>query len=427
MASPQNRVARQYEDFPYPERRPSDERGRLIGTWLDDVGLMSHHCFRGKAPQGPAFKVLIAGGGTGDGTIFLAEQLRGSGARIVHLDVSEKSIAIARERAQIRGLSGIEWVHASLTELPRLGLGTFDYINCVGVLHHLESPEGGLDALITALAEGGALGLMVYGQYGRTGVYQVQSLLRLLNQGIDEPRERLGLAKDVLTVLPRGNWFKRGEELHPDHRTGGDPGIVDLLLHPQDRAYTVPQLYEWIEDRAGLHITFSDVHRGRLSYRADIQLQSGSEALLQQLAGLGPRDRHAIAELARGDLTMHCFFATRSSDAAAPYGDASYIPFFIREDHPASGAEMAALVDRYLGESFLLRHTQSGLVLPITGNHVTREIFSDLDGHRSFAEIFARVRARKSDPALTDERCFAEFKPWFDALHLIDRLLLRRP
>lgn len=426
MDSQENRVARQYEDFPYPERRPGDERTRLIGTWLDDLGLMSHHCFRGKAPQGSAFRILVAGGGTGDGTIFLAEQLRGTGARIVHLDVSEKSIAIARERARIRGLSGIEWVHASLTELSGLGLGRFDYINCVGVLHHLEDPERGLEALTGVLAEGGALGLMVYGQYGRTGVYQMQSLLGMINRGVDQSVARLALTKDVLGLLPRGNWFKRGEELHPDHRTGGDAGIVDLLLHSQDRAYTVPQLYEWIEDRAGLHITFSDVHRGRLPYRADIQLQGGSAALLAQLAALGVRERHAIAELTRGDLTMHCFFATRSSDAAAPYGEPSFVPFFIREDHPASGADMAALVDRYRDESFLLRHTQSGLVLPITGSEISREIFSDLDGHRTFGEIFERIRERRNDPSLTDARCFEEFEPWFDALHLIDRLLLRR-
>ena len=37
---------------------------------------------------------LVAGGGTGDATIFLAEQLRHTNARVVHLDLSAASIAI---------------------------------------------------------------------------------------------------------------------------------------------------------------------------------------------------------------------------------------------------------------------------------------------------------------------------------------------
>ena len=154
----QTLVTRQYQEFPYPARNPRDEEHRLIGTWLDDIGLIDHHCFRGERRFENGFRILVAGGGTGDGTIFLAEQLKGTNARIVHLDVSKASIAIARERAQVRGLSGIEWIAGSLTDLAGLRLGGFDYINCVGVLHHLESPEAGLDALLSALAPDGALG-----------------------------------------------------------------------------------------------------------------------------------------------------------------------------------------------------------------------------------------------------------------------------
>jgi hypothetical protein len=69
-------VQRHYEHYPYPARIPEDERSRVIGTWLDDLGLLNHHCFRGRRRFNDGFRVLLAGGGTGDGTIFLAEQLR---------------------------------------------------------------------------------------------------------------------------------------------------------------------------------------------------------------------------------------------------------------------------------------------------------------------------------------------------------------
>lgn len=260
----EDRVKSQYEELPFPARDPADERKRLIGTWLDDLGLLNHHCFGGRRRFDSSFRVLVAGGGTGDGTIFLAEQLRGTGARIVHLDFSAASIDIARRRAAMRGLTHIEWVQDSLLALPRLGLGTFDYINCVGVLHHLSDPERGLDVLLQSLASDGAMAILVYGLYGRTGVYQLQEALRLLGCPAMSRQQQLTIAKAVLAALPRTNWFLRGEDLIGDHRTGADAGIYDLLLHSQDRAYTVPQLYEWFEDRCGLHLRFSDVHRGRL-------------------------------------------------------------------------------------------------------------------------------------------------------------------
>jgi len=72
-------------------------------------------------------------------------------ARVVALDFSPGSLAIVRERAKVRGLTNIEFVEASIEDLPRLGLGSFDYIISSGVLHHLASPEVGLGALREAL------------------------------------------------------------------------------------------------------------------------------------------------------------------------------------------------------------------------------------------------------------------------------------
>ena len=421
----QHRVTRQYEEFPYPSRDPRDEQSRLIGTWLDDIGLINHHCFRGERRFENDFRVLVAGGGTGDGTIFLAEQLRGTNARIVHLDVSESSIAIAQERARIRGLSGIEWISESIVDLPKLALGEFDYVNCVGVLHHLESPERGLDALLSALAPDGALGLMVYGQIGRTGVYQLQSLLRTLNTGLDNTSAKLRNTKAVLASLPKRNWFMRGEDLHPDHHSGGDAGIVDLLLHSKDRAYTVPQLYEWLEDRCGLHLTFSDVHRGRLPYSPESVLTHPDQELLERLATMPQRAREAVAELAGGDLITHSFYATRLGGRCAPYADSDYVPFFITEEHAARGEELAALIEHHKREPFLLQHGRSGLALPIACGQYVQRIFSHLDGERSWRGIFDLVRKEVSNSP-HDVVLFDDFKPWFDALQLIDRMLLRR-
>jgi SAM-dependent methyltransferase len=127
---------------------------------------------------------------------------------VVYLDISEAAREIAEARAAARGLANLRFVTGSLEDLPGLGLGPFDYIDCCGVLHHLAEPAAGLRALVAVLAEGGGLGLMVYGALGRTGVYPLQEALRDLGAGLALD-ERVGLARRLLDDLPATNWFRR--------------------------------------------------------------------------------------------------------------------------------------------------------------------------------------------------------------------------
>jgi len=140
------------------------------------------------------------------------------------------------------------------------------------------------------------MAILVYGLYGRTGVYQLQALLRVLNAGVADEAEQIANARAVLAALPASNWFKRGEGLHGDHMAGGDAGLFDLLLHPQDRASTVPDLYAWLVDRHGPHLQFSDLQRGRPPYAPETYLAQATPALKERLAALPERERQAIAE-----------------------------------------------------------------------------------------------------------------------------------
>ena len=418
------RVREQYERYPYPERNPADDRVRLIGTWLDDLRMVNHHCFRGARSFDDGFRVLVAGGGTGDGTVFLAEQLRGLGAEVVHLDVSRAAMEIARERVRLRQLTNVAFVEASLLDAPRLGLGRFDYINCCGVLHHLPDPEHGLDALLNVLSPDGALGILLYAQYGRTGVYQLQSLLRLLGEPTDTDELRIDMARATLGALPRSNWFLRGEELHQDHRMGGDAGLYDLLLHPQDRAYTVPEIYDWFAKRCGLTVIWSDWHRGRLPYELETYFSTAAPALQARAARLDSRTQAAAAELVSGAIITHSFYATRAVDSTAPYRDPAIVPMLAND--AATGNDVAAVIDAHGNKPFILQHARSGLARTLDPGRHVRAIFAALDGKRTFAEIFAEARRTTASPA-DDTALFAEFEPWYRALESIDRLLLRRP
>lgn len=415
-------VRSQYERLPYPPCDPQDEHRRLMRTWLDSLAMMNHHCYQGKQTFRQRFRILVAGAGTGDTSIYLGEQLKDTDAEIVHLDLSGASIAIAQQRAAIRKLTNIRWIQQSILDLPRLDLGRFDYINCAGVLHHLADPDAGMHALLSVLAPHGAIGLMVYGQIGRTAIYQMQDLMRLANQGCSE-EDKLSHAKEVLATLPALNWYKLAGDNYGDDQT--DAAIYDSLLHSQDRAYTVPQLYEWLADGHGLTIALTDVNRGRFPYLPEMTLGADAHKLRRHLKKMSERDRYAMSELLIGDLTRHIMFLTRGPDAEAPYGDPDYIPFFAHD--PFSGPALGDLFAPNQGEPTVLHHQALGATLVADPGQYSGMIFTHIDGQRTFGELFDLVRAQPACHAAPPDnaRLFADFRQPYDALRSIERILLR--
>ena len=110
--------------------------------------------------------------------------------------MSGPSQDIARARAEVRGLTNIRFVEGSLLDVAGIAPGLWDYIDCCGVLHHLEDPNAGLAALASVLAPDGGIGIMVYGEYGRTGIYHMQDMLRTLAPSDDMPdSDRIDTAK----------------------------------------------------------------------------------------------------------------------------------------------------------------------------------------------------------------------------------------
>jgi len=232
-------VAAQYEAYPYPERDPADEAKRLITGSPSHPLEIDHHVFGGKRDWRKPLRALVAGGGTGDALIQLAQVLTTANRpyQITYVDLSRASRKIAEQRAKVRGLKNITFKTGSLLDAPEMG--QFDYIDCCGVLHHLPDPQAGFDALAQALAPDGGLGFMVYAPYGRSGVYPLQQAFGALFAGLD-PEQRLAQAKVIFAKLPKSHPFLRNQHVL-DHKQG-DAGFYDLLLHSQDRPFDVAGL-----------------------------------------------------------------------------------------------------------------------------------------------------------------------------------------
>ena len=191
------------------------------------------------------FRVIVAGGGTGRDTNFLAEQLNHTNAEIVYMDFSQSSMKIAQLMTKMRKCSNIVWVRSWIEATPFMGLERFELFVSTGVLHHLKNPQKGLRVLQDAqLPFGGAL-LMLYGKLGRSGVYQIQEVLRYINKGESSLENEVENAKSVLAALPYQNWFN--SYVSGDHITMGDVGIYDLLLHKRDVSYDIREAFRFVE------------------------------------------------------------------------------------------------------------------------------------------------------------------------------------
>jgi SAM-dependent methyltransferase len=379
-------VRAQYEELPYPARDPRDEAKRLVTGSPSQVWELNHYVFAGRRDFAKPFRVLVAGGGTGDACVMLAQQLADlrSPAEIVYVDLSTASRAIAEARVKARGLANVSFHTLSILDLPEAGLGRFDYIDCSGVLHHLESPERGLAALVSVLADDGGIGLMLYGDLGRTGVYDVQEMLRAVAAD-GAPAARIALARRLLGSLPPTSRLQRNPFVS-DHLKAGDPGLFDLLLHARDRAYRVPEIAALIKG-AGLRLA------GWAAPAAyDPLLQVRDPALRERLESLAPLERAAFAELLTGNLRKHVFYAipaSRGETVAAIAGDA--VPVLV--DH--APAELAAA------------------------------IVARCDGAHSLDAIFAELAA--ADCALSRAGFDRQFAELYRAFNGIARLFLRFP
>jgi len=321
-------IEEHYNAYPYPARDPHDEYKRLITGSPSNPMEIDHHVFGGRRDWTKPLHVLVAGGGSGDGLVQIAQVLTDAKHpyEITYIDLSTSTRKIAEERVEIRGLKNINFVTGSLLDAPEYG--EFDYIDCCGVLHHLPDPQAGFDALAKALAPNGGLGFMVYAPYGRSGVYPLQEAFAQLSAGMS-PQDRLAFGKSVFQRVPQNHEFKRNT-LVGDHMDG-DAGFYDLLLHSQDISCTVKDIIDYLE-------------------HAGLALQNFTQPAMYSLDGLVPpdfkypdnfsrEDEMALAEKLRGNMKTHVGYAMKVGEGVKiDPTDLANIPHFIGEDPKKAAA-----------------------------------------------------------------------------------------
>ncbi len=371
---PADEVRAFYDGHPYPAPIGSLDEHRDLYRNPDRRRAQSLLLSPTKKPPA-AQEILVAGCGTSQAA---RHALREPDAHVTGIDISETSLRHTRELQQKYNLRNLDLHRLAIEQVGELGR-TFDQIVCTGVLHHLPDPDVGLRSLRSVLAPDGAMHLMVYATYGRTGIYMMQQYCRLLGikTSAADLRDLGAIVRALASDHPITAISRRAKDFtYPD-------ALADALLHPQDRSYTVPELYAWLQR--------SDLSFGRWYEQAPYSPRCGAIADMPhaaRLVELPPRLQHAAVELLRGTMTRHNFVAYRDdrpdpNPSVTSLGDAwrSYIPLrlpwtvCIRDRVPPGSA--AVLINR--------AHTYPDLALPITA--AQDSVFAAIDGKRTIDEI----------------------------------------
>ena len=308
-----------YDRFPYPGDPLQD--GPPPGyNWrwcVDSATAMA----RGAIPAAPAsgsraWRILDAGCGTGVSTDYLCHL--NPGASVLAVDISGGTLEVARERTRRSGADGqvqeLRIEQRSLLDLE--GEGPFDYINSVGVLHHLREPEAGLRALAQRLAPGGVMHLFLYADGGRWEVHRTQKALSLM--GVGTGAEGLRLGRQLFSTLPESNRLRRHHEQRWALDTTADANFADMYLHPQETSYNVNRLLAFVAT-AGLH--FAGFSNPEVWDPA--RLLTGE--LLERALALPPLEQWLLVEALDPDISHFEFFLTADPVVRPDWGDSQQL------------------------------------------------------------------------------------------------------
>lgn len=242
------KVRAQYEENPYPRWRhlptptPCDSVETYIAAMLNQPPVSTAN-----TSFNP--KVLIAGAGTGQHPIFVAQNL--PTAAVLAVDLSRASLAYGIREAAMRDVKNIAFGQGDILQLTGVEQ-EFDLIESMGVLHHMQDPERGLQALVKALKPGGYLRLGLYSEIARRAVTSARQRFASGAYGEDLAsirqfrRDLLDAQEEHAVPLWAFNDFYKTSEFR------------DLAMHVQEHQFTLPALKSLLKRNGLTFLGFSN-------------------------------------------------------------------------------------------------------------------------------------------------------------------------
>jgi 2-polyprenyl-3-methyl-5-hydroxy-6-metoxy-1,4-benzoquinol methylase len=247
------KIRQQYDFLPYPESEiellPANPELLFIHS------LATPYYLRYQKVVNTQDKIILdAGCGSGMQALVLA--LANPGAKIVGVDLSEKSVELARQRFAYHKLDNAEFHAFSLDDIESLGYH-FDYINCDEVLYLLPNPGEMLNKFQSLLTPAGIIRANLHNYHQRVQYYRTQEAFRVLGLFDEESletslqivKETIHSFKDNIRIKAFYQDFENFKLKAPNADAKAKQLdewlIVNCLLHG-DKGYTIPEMFDFL-------------------------------------------------------------------------------------------------------------------------------------------------------------------------------------
>jgi tetratricopeptide (TPR) repeat protein/SAM-dependent methyltransferase len=184
-------------------------------------------------------RILVAGGGSGQQPLQMA--LSFPDAQVWSLDLSRSSLAYAARMAAHHRVANVQFGQGDILNIDE-SLGSFAIVSCSGVLHHLAEPLSGWRRLLRVLEPHGVMKIGLYATAARRQIDAARALVKQL--GFPATDEGIRACRQAILALPMA---------HPARGVLGfvdffsTSGCRDLLMHVQERSYTLPEIARDLE------------------------------------------------------------------------------------------------------------------------------------------------------------------------------------
>ena len=231
------KVKSQYEKNPYPRWRYGNY---LVNQKLSAVKAVNNQIrpnFISQNLGNKQLKVLIAGCGTGNQ--ILQSQIY-KNAQITAIDISLSSLAYAKRKIIEFGIDNVEIIQMDILEVQLLK-EQYDIIECAGVLHHMNNPSQGLQALLGILKKTGFLKLGLYSELARQDIVKAKNYIACKQLQPNEVDIRLFRQKVFSGELPDLNFLTKLSDFYSLSE------VRDLCFHAQEHRFSINQLKEILQ------------------------------------------------------------------------------------------------------------------------------------------------------------------------------------
>lgn len=250
-------VQSQYDENPYPRWRirPRPARGKVS----DLLSRMGRRSVSQTSREHSPVRVLVAGSGTGRQAVLTALQF--PEAEVTATDISANSLGYARMMAEHFGIANIEFRQNDLLHSDLLNK-SFDVIECVGVLHHIERPRDGLQALVQVLNPDGLIRIGLYSRIGRSPINDARKRIEQLDVGTTPDEMRAYRERIMFGEEPESVWDVMR---YPDFYNLNE--FRDMLFNVHEHQFSLPEVQELIESTGLRFLRFELADEHVAAYR----------------------------------------------------------------------------------------------------------------------------------------------------------------